>query len=134
MLYFAYGANMNQLYLQTKLPHNSFKFIDYGYLPNYIFRYRCAGLSGNRGVGNIEPRKGSRAYGVVIDLRNDAVHKLNSIEGFKSLDNINNIYDKIFNINIISYFNPHQIYKCFIYKINPLKINATQNKYQQLAT
>ena len=130
MLYFAYGSNMNEKSLAERLPNNSFRFIDYGYLPNYIFRYRCRKIksgqnksSQNKTVGNIEPRIGSRVYGFVIDIDNSVINLLDKYEEFVHMDSKDNVYHKLFDMSIISYTTPNKTYKCYLYYMNPLVID-----------
>lgn len=130
MLYFAYGSNMNEKSLAERLPNNSFRFIDYGYLPNYIFRYRCRKIkfgqnkyTQNRTVANIEPRIGSRVYGFVIDIDNSVINILDKYEQFVYMDSKHNVYQKLFDMSIISYTKPNKTYKCYLYYMNPLIID-----------
>ena len=130
MLYFAYGSNMNEKSLVERLPNNSFRFIDYGYLLNYIFRYRCRKIKSgknkytqNRTAGNIEPRIGSRVYGFVIDVDNSVINILDKYEEFLHMDSKDNVYHKLFDMSIISYTKPNKTYKCYLYYMNPLVID-----------
>jgi hypothetical protein len=121
---------MNEKSLAERLPNNSFRFIDYGYLPNYIFRYRCRKIksgqnksSQNKTIGNIEPRIGSRVYGFVIDIDNSVINLLDKYEEFVHMDSKDNVYHKLFDMSIISYTTPNKTYKCYLYYMNPLIID-----------
>ena len=70
MLYFAYGSNMNINELKNIVLGKNIKIIDTGYLDNYIFRYRLIkGKKNIKAKANIEPRKNSKVYGLVIDIK-----------------------------------------------------------------
>ena len=126
MLYFAYGSNMNINELKKYCPCKNIKIIDTGYLDNYIFRYRLIkGKKNIKAKANIEPRKNSKVYGLVIDIKG-TINKLNKKEGL--FDNIYFIKHKL-KIHSIS---SNKIYNCFAYIMQPsvrLKIDQPSFNY-----
>ena len=48
------------------MPRKNIKIIDTGYLDNYIFRYRLIKGKNLKAKANIEPRKNSKVYGLII--------------------------------------------------------------------
>jgi len=106
MYYFAYGSNMNISELKK---YCSCKNIGSGYLNNYIFRYRLIkNKLSIKAKANIEPRKGSKVYGVIIKIEG-SIDKLNKKEGL--LDFIY-LIQKNLKIQSIS---DKKIYNCFSY-------------------
>lgn len=97
MYYFAYGANLDTNYLAKYIDTENIHIVGSAYIDNYIFRYRNVNTSKIRtGVANIEPRKGSKTYGVIYYFENPALlANIDTREGYISNANSSNIYDKI---------------------------------------
>tara|TARA_B100000674_G_C37811518_1_gene901317 strand:- start:46 stop:468 length:423 start_codon:yes stop_codon:yes gene_type:complete len=116
--------NINEL--KKYCPCKNIKIIDTGYLDNYIFQYRLIkGKKNIKAKANIEPRKNSKVYGLVINI-NGTINKLNKKEGL--FDNIYFIKHKL-KIHSIS---SNKIYSCFAYIMEPsvrLKISQPSFNY-----
>ena len=128
VLYFAYGSNMSIKHITKHCFKNNIKVIGIGYINNYIYRYRSIIGHKRTGVGNIEPRKGSKVYGIVYDINKSALKKLNKKEGMKY-----GIY-YIDKVNIYS-INGRKIYKCITYIMNDDMVGDMKpptNKYRKL--
>ena len=70
MYHFAYGSNMNINELKKYCSCKNIKIIGTGYLDNYIFRYRLIyGKLRIKAKANIEPRKGSKVYGLIVNIK-----------------------------------------------------------------
>jgi len=97
MYYFAYGANLDTNYLAKYICSEDIHIVGSAYIDNYIFRYCNINTSNLRsGVANIEPRKGSKTYGVIYEFDNsDILSNIDIREGYISDNNSSNIYDKI---------------------------------------
>ena len=113
MFYFAYGSNMNINELKKYCPCKNIKIIDTGYLDNYIFRYRTIqGKKKIKAKANIEPRKNSKVYGLIINITG-SIRKLNKKEDF-----FNNIYFIKHKLKVHS-ISTRKTYNCFAYIMEP---------------
>lgn len=97
MYYFAYGANLDTNYLAKYIGNKNIHIIGPAYIDNYILRYRNASTHKIRtGVANIEPRKGSKTYGVIFYFNNPSIlSSIDTREGYVSDNNPMNIYNKL---------------------------------------
>ena len=124
MYHFAYGSNMNIAELKKYCCNKNITIVGPGYLDNYIFRYRLIkGKLPIKAKANIEPRKGSKVYGLIINI-DGSLDKLHKKEGV--LDFIYEI-NKNFKIHSIS---DKKIYNCFSYVMkNDIKLEQGRPSY-----
>ena len=121
MYHFAYGSNMNINELKKYCSCKNIKIIGTGYLDNYIFRYRLIkGKLRIKAKANIEPRKGSKVYGLIVNIKG-SLNKLHKKEGL--LDYIY-IIQKNLKIHSVS---DKKIYNCFSYVMeNNIKLEESK--------
>ena len=127
MYHFAYGSNMNIFELKKYLCDKDFKIIGPGYLENYIFTYRTFTTRQLSAKANIEQRKNSKVYGLIVKI-NKNCSKLDKKEGIHL-----GLYHKQRNLKI-KHCNNNKTYKCFSYIMNTDKIEDFGNpskKYRQ---
>ena len=94
MYHFAYGSNMNINELKKYCSRKNITIIGTGYLDNYIFRYRLIyGKLRIKAKANIEPRKGSTVYGLIVNIKG-SLNKLHKKEGL--LDHIYIIHKNVY--------------------------------------
>lgn len=120
MYHFAYGSNMNIFELKKYLCDSDFKIIGPGYLENYIFTYRSFINRKLSGKGNIEKRKNSRVYGLIIKI-NKNCKKLDKKEGLYL-----GLYYKHSSLKV-KLCNNNKVYKCFSYIMNKNVIEDFSN-------
>ena len=120
MYYFAYGANMDSDYLEKYIGNDNIHIIGPAYVENYIFRYRDVKTDKLKsGVANVEPRKGSKTYGVIYYFDNPTLlANIDTREGYISNNNPDNIYNKI-TLDCILH-SPDKKVRCTVYTINEL--------------
>lgn len=76
--YFAYGSNLSQSRLEKRI--GKVKHLGIATLKNYTLTFNKKGKDGT-GKANIEPRQNSLTFGVVYQLTNAQLDKLDSFEG-----------------------------------------------------
>jgi hypothetical protein len=120
MYYFAYGANMDSGYLAKYIGNDNIHIIGPAHIENYIFRYRDVKVDKLKsGVANIEPRKGSKTYGIIYYFDSPALlANIDIREGYISNNHPGNIYNKI-TLDLILH-NPVKKVRCIVYTINDL--------------
>ena len=127
MYHFAYGSNMNMFELKKYFCESDFKIIGPGYLENYIFTYRNFTIRKLSTKANIEQRKNSKVYGLIVKI-NKNCKKLDKKEGIK-----HGLYYKQHNLRV-KHCENNKVYKCFSYIMNFDKIEDYGNpskKYRQ---
>ena len=85
MLYFAYGSNMNWDQMQDRCP--SAQFICKAKLPNH--RLEFTRQSKKRGVADAVKNSGSDIWGVIYEINNNDISRLDKKEGFRPGGNPN---------------------------------------------
>ena len=97
MYYFAYGANLDTKYLVQYIDTDNIHIVGSAYVENYILKFRNVNIPNIRsGVANLEPRKGSKTYGVIYQYDNPTIlSNIDTREGYISNNNPDNIYNKI---------------------------------------
>ena len=120
MYHFAYGSNMNIFELKKYLCDADFKIIGPGYLDNYIFTYRNFVTRKLSAKANIEKRKNSKVYGLIVKI-NKNCSKLDKKEGLSL-----GLYYKHSNLKI-KHCNSSKTYKCFSYIMNTELIEDFSN-------
>lgn len=123
MYYFAYGSNMNVVKLKKYLCNAKFNIIGSGYLNDYIFTYRNFTTRKLSAKANIEPRKNSTVYGLIIeiDYNINNCKKLDKKEGVQQ-----GLYYKHYNLTI-THCDSNKQYNCFSYIMNYDNINDYGN-------
>jgi len=111
---------MNIFELKKYLCDSDFKIIGPGYLENYIFTYRSFINRKLSGKANIEKRKNSRVYGLIIKI-NKNCKKLDKKEGLHL-----GLYYKHSSLKI-KHSNSHKYYNCFSYIMNKSLIEDFSN-------
>jgi hypothetical protein len=75
---------MSTPHLSKYIDNKKIKVIGLAMLSDYVFRYRRPRTKKKRsGVANIEPRRGSRVYGLLLDIPKALLSKLDIKEGTK---------------------------------------------------
>ena len=120
MYHFAYGSNMNIFELKKYLCDSDFKIIGPGYLDNYIFTYRKFTTRQLSAKANIEQRKNSKVYGLIVKIKKNC-EKLDKKEGLH-----HGLYYKQRNLKI-KHCNDNKIYNCFSYIMCSDKIADLDN-------
>ena len=121
--HFAYGSNMNLNELSKYLP-SKIKIIGTGYLDDHIFKYRTINNRKLSAKANIEPRKGSKVYGIIFQLYG-TLKKLHKKEGI-----FNNTYTiKFHTVNLINPISNtrHKTFLCYSYVMTPKAIGQVGN-------
>ena len=108
MYHFAYGSNMNIFELKKYLCEKNFKIIGSGYLENFIFTYRTFNNRKLSAKANIEKRKNSKVYGLIIKIHKNC-SKLDKKEGVHK-----GLYYKHKNL-YIKHCETNKKYNCFSY-------------------
>ena len=118
MYYFAYGANLDINYLAKYVRIDDVYIVGPAYIDNYILKYRNINIDKIRsGVANIEPRKGSKTYGVIYYFKSPTIlYNIDRREGYISDNNPRNIYDKLILECIL--LNNHKHVNCYVYVMN----------------
>ena len=124
MYHFAYGSNMNIFELKKYLCDSDFKIIGPGYLENYIFTYRSFINRKLSGKANIEKRKNSRVYGLIVKI-NKNCKKIDKKEGLHL-----GLYYKYSSLKI-KHISSHKTYTCFSYTMNKNMIDDFSNPSQK---
>lgn len=124
MYHFTYGSNMNIFELKKYLCDSDFKIIGPGYLENYIFTYRSFINRKLSGKANIEKRKNSRVYGLIVKI-NKNCKRLDKKEGLHL-----GLYYKHSSLKI-THFNSYKTYNCFSYIMNKNMIDDFTNPSQK---
>ena len=120
MYHFAYGSNMNIFELKKYFCESDFKIIGPGYLENYIFTYRKFNTRKLSAKANIEQRKNSKVYGLIVKINRNC-KKLDKKEGIRL-----GLYYKQHNLRV-KHCNTNKVYKCFSYIMNTDKIENFGN-------
>lgn len=79
-LYFAYGSNMNERRLQERVPGS--RKVGTGFLRNHEFLFSGFSKTWNGSVGNVAPKRGARVFGVLYELPEGGIDKLDRFEGY----------------------------------------------------
>ncbi len=119
MYHFAYGSNMNIYELKKYLDENDFSIIGDGYIENYIFCYRKFLTRRLSGKANIEERKNSKVYGLIVKIHNN-VGKLDKKEGC----DLGLYYKKGMRVR---HCDTNKVYKCFSYVMSEEKRGDCEN-------
>jgi hypothetical protein len=80
MLYFAYGSNMNWDQMRERCPSERFDSV--ARAKNYRLAFTRFSRNRNCGVADIVASEGSEVWGVVFDIRDDEIIKLDESEGY----------------------------------------------------
>ncbi len=80
MLYFAYGSNLDSKQMRARCP--SAQFVDKALLRDHGLCFPRYGSTRGCGVASIEPADGHHVWGVVYDVADDDVSKMDECEGF----------------------------------------------------
>jgi hypothetical protein len=79
MFYFSYGSFLDIQTLKKHAP--SAKFISKAILPNYEVQFNFLSKTYSGGVTGVEPAPGKSAQGVIYDITEDDLLKLDKVEG-----------------------------------------------------
>lgn len=79
-LYFAYGSNMDERQMRSRVPGAS--KVDVGFLPGHEFIFSGYSRTWNGSVANVRRKRGSVVPGVVYDLPPGGLSKLDRFEGY----------------------------------------------------
>ena len=120
MYHFAYGSNMNIFELKKYLCDSDFKIIGPGYLENYILTYRSFINRKLSGKANIEKRKNSKVYGLIVEIKKNC-KKLDKKEGLYL-----GLYYKHSKLKVKLCSN-NKVYNCFSYIMNKNAIEDFSN-------
>jgi gamma-glutamylcyclotransferase (GGCT)/AIG2-like uncharacterized protein YtfP len=82
-VYFAFGSNMSLKQMQERCPNS--KKIDIGMLENYRLIFPRHSTKRNCGVASIAPCEGEVIWGIIYELDNEDLTKLDAAEGFNPL-------------------------------------------------
>jgi len=80
MLNFAYGSNLDFKQARTRCP--SAQFISKALLPDYRLCFPRNGVARGCGVASVEPADGEHVWGVVYDIADVDVSKMDKAEDF----------------------------------------------------
>ena len=81
MLYFAYGSNMNCQQMKERCP--SARFVGIAVFPDHKLAFTRESVSRGCGVADAVPAKGRNIWGVVYEIADSDVCKLDSSEGYR---------------------------------------------------
>ena len=81
MLYFAYGSNMDWEQMQQRCP--SARFLHRATLPDRKIAFTRKSVNRGCGVADVVRAAGQRVWGVVYDIADTEVGKLNGCEGYQ---------------------------------------------------
>jgi len=79
MLYFAYGSNMNWQQMQERCP--SARFFGVALLPDHKLAFTRKSIKRGCGVADAVPTQGQKVWGVVYEVTDRDVIKLDKSEG-----------------------------------------------------
>ncbi len=80
ILYFAYGINMDEKTFKCRC--QNYKFIGIGYLPNHRIGFTRKSEIQNGGVADIIPDKSNEVWGVLYNINEESLNKLDKYEGY----------------------------------------------------
>jgi gamma-glutamylcyclotransferase len=80
MLYFAYGSNMNWQQMQERCP--SARFFGVAWLPDHKLAFTRKSIKRGCGVADAVPTQGQKVWGVVYEITDRDVIKLDKSEGY----------------------------------------------------
>ena len=81
MHYFAYGSNMNWPQMRERCP--STRFVGTALLPNYRMAFTRNSIKRDCGVADALPAHGQKMWGVVYELSERDIGKLDTLEGYR---------------------------------------------------
>ena len=81
ILYFAYGSNLSQRQMLRRCPHA--RFVAKAKLKNYQFAITGHSTHWNGGCATILPARDNEVWGVVYELDEDCLLRLDGFEGIK---------------------------------------------------
>jgi cation transport regulator ChaC len=79
MLYYGYGSNLSQKYLQSHCP--STKYVMKAYLPNNEVQFRFWSKRRNGGISTIIPKYGELVHGILYNVSEEDIAVLDEREG-----------------------------------------------------
>jgi gamma-glutamylcyclotransferase len=81
MLYFAYGSNMDWDQMRERCP--SARFVGVALLPDYELAFTRKSVKRGCGVADAVPKRGSAVWGVVYEIGDLDLGKLDTCEGYR---------------------------------------------------
>jgi hypothetical protein len=81
MLYFAYGSNMDCAQMRERCP--SARFVGIAVLPDHRLAFTRESVTRQCGVADVVPETGHKVWGVVYEIGDGDVNRLDSSEGFR---------------------------------------------------